>query len=32
MKITETFVVDILQKEYPKDYHKIYDKVLCFNI
>lgn len=26
IKITETFVVDILQKEYPKDYQKIYDK------
>ena len=26
MKITETFVADILKAEYPEDYQKIYDK------
>ena len=26
MKITETFVADILKAEYPMDYQKIYDK------
>lgn len=25
MKITETFVAEILKKEYPKDYQKVYD-------
>lgn len=25
MKITETFVADILKKEYPKDFQKVYD-------
>ena len=26
MKITETFVADILKAEYPTDYQEIYDK------
>ena len=26
MKITETFVADILKKEYPEDFQKVYDK------
>lgn len=25
MKITETFVADILKKEYPKDFQKVYN-------
>lgn len=26
MKITETFVADILKAEYPTDYQEVYDK------